>query len=357
LKAFGVQIPIEGFPDVVGPISTFDARATASQTIFDFSAIKRVQAAKAQVDVAKAEEEATRNAVSDLVARAYLTLVRADEQVSTAQANVTLAESLRKLALSQKDAGSGTGIEVTRAQVQLANEQQRLLVARNDRDRAQIQLLRAMGLKMSVQIDPSDKLRYVPAEGVTVSEALDTAKQTRADVRVQHRRETLSKIQADAVKWERLPSIGAFADAGGIGLDPADVRFTRTFGVTLRIPIWDGGRRDARRVESMSQVRQEELRGKDLNQQVESEVRLAFEALQSAEGQIKVAEQGVQLADNELAQARRRYEAGVGTSIEVTDAQTRMARAQDNRTAALYLHNLAKIELASAMGVIHRVIQ
>jgi outer membrane protein len=357
LKAFGVQIPIAGFPDVVGPISTFDARATATQTVFDFSAIKRVQAAKAQVDVAKAEEEATRNAVSDLVARAYLTLVRADAQVSTAEANVTLAESLRKLALSQKDAGSGTGIEVTRAQVQLANEQQRLLVARNDRDRAQIQLLRAMGLKMSVHIDPADKLRYVPAEGVTVNDALDTARQTRADVRVQHRREALSKIQADAVKWERLPSIGAFADAGGIGLDPADVRFTRTVGVSLRIPIWDGGRRDARRAESLSQLRQEELRGKDLNQQVESEVRLAFEALQSAEGQIKVAEQGVQLAENELAQARRRYEAGVGTSIEVTDAQTRTARAQDNRTAALYLHNLAKIELASAMGVIHRVIQ
>jgi outer membrane protein TolC len=63
------------------------------------------------------------------------------------------------------------------------------------------------------------------------------------------------------------------------------------------------------------------------------------------------------LAETELAQAQRRYQAGVGLSVEVTDAQTRIARARDNRTAALFLHNLAKIELASAMGVIHRVIQ
>ncbi len=357
LKAFGVQIPIPGFPDVVGPISTFDARATISQTIFDFSAIKRLQASKEQVAVAKLEEESARNAVSDIVARAYLALVRADEGLETARSNVTLADSLLNLANSLKQAGTGTGIEVTRAQVQLANEQQRLLVAQSDRDRAEIQLLRAIGLRMSVHVEPSDKLKYSPADAVTVQEALASAAQTRAEVRVQQRREAVTKIQLDAVKWERLPSIAAFADAGGLGLNPGDVPYTRSAGVSVRLPIWDGGRRDAQRAESASLLRQEQIRGRDLAQQVESEVRLAFESLQSAEGQIKVAEQGVQLAESELAQSQRRYQAGVGTSIEVTDAQTRMARARDNRTSALFLHNLAKIELASAMGVIHKVIQ
>lgn len=357
LKAFGVQIPIPGFPDVVGPISVFDARATATQTVFDFSAIKRLQAAKAQVEVSRAEEESARNAISDVAARAYLSLVRSSEGVAVARANVQLAESLLRLVNAQKQAGAATAIEVTRAQVQLANEQQRLLVAQNERDRAEIQLLRAIGLKMSVHVDPTDTLRYTPAEAMSIPEALDTARKTRSDVRVQQRRESVMKMQLDAVKWERLPSVAAFADAGGIGLDPADVRFTRVVGISLRIPVWDGGRRDARRAESASAYRQELIRGRDLQQQVESEVRLAFETLQSADGQIQVAEQGVQLAETELAQAQRRYQAGVGLSVEVTDAQTRIARARDNRTAALFLHNLAKIELASAMGVIHRVIQ
>ncbi len=357
LKAFGVQIPIPGYPDVVGPINVFDARVTASQTVFDFSAIKRVQAAKAQVDVAKAEEEAARNAVSDAVARAYLALLRAGETVVVNEANVRMAEALLKLASSQKQAGAATGIEVTRAQVQLANEQQRLLTARNERDRAEIQLLRIVGLKMDLHVDPTDSLHFAPAENVSIEEAVETAKRMRADLRVQSRREILSKLNYDAVKWERLPSIAAFADAGGIGLDPADSRFTRTVGVALRIPVFDGGRRDARRAESASNLRQEQIRGRDLLRQMESEIRLAFESLQSAEGQLKVAEQGLQLSETELAQARRRYEAGVGASIEVSDAQTRLARSRDNRTAALFLHNLAKIELASAMGVIHKVIQ
>jgi outer membrane protein TolC len=357
LKAFGVQIPIPGFPDVVGPISVFDARVTASQTLFDFSAYKRLRAAKAQVDVAKAEEEASRNAVSDAAARGYLALVRANEAIAVSEANVQLAEALLKLANSRKQAGTATGIEVTRAQVQMANERQRLLVARNDRDRAEVQLLRVLGLRMDLHIDPTDRLRFTPAEDVSMTAAIETAKEMRADLRAQQRRETLSKLNYDAVKWERLPSIGAFADAGGIGLDPADSRFTRTVGVSLRIPVFDGGRREARRAESASNVRQEQIKGRDLLLQIEAEIRLAFESLQSAEGQIQVADQGLQLSENELAQARRRYEGGVGASVEVADAQTRLARARDNRTAALFLHNLAKIELASAMGVIHKVIQ
>ena len=355
LRAFGVNAP--GLPVVVGPINNTDLRATVTQTVFDFSALKRYRTSQAQVDVAKAEEDAARNVVSDVVARAYLALLRADAVVETQQANVKLAESLQRLAASQKDAGTGTGIEVTRAQVQLANEQQRLLVARNDRDRAQIQLLRSMGVRMNVQVEATDRLRFAPNEAVTVDEALATAKQTRADVRVQQKREAVSKMQFEAVKFERLPSLGAYADLGGIGLDPTDLRYTRTFALSLRIPVFDGGRRDARRAESASQLRQEQIRARDLQQQVEAEVRLAFESLQSAEGQIKTAEQGVQLSENELAQARRRYEGGVGASIEVTDAQTRVARARDNQTAALFLHNLAKIELASAMGLIHKVIQ
>ena len=357
LRAFGVTVPIPGFPEVVGPITTYDWRGTVTQSIFDFSAIKRLQAARAGIGLAEAEEAAARNMVTDQVARAYLTLTRAEEAIASAKANVDLAASLLKLANSMKEAGTGTGIEVTRAQVQSANEQQRLLVAGNDRRRAELALLRAMGISLSVHVEPSDQLSYSAAQAVTTDDALKTARETRADWRVQQRREAVSTLGRDAVKFERLPSLVGFVDAGGIGTEPFDPRFTRTLGVSLRVPVFDGGRRDARRAESESLLRQEQIRGRDLMKQIEAEVRLAFESLESADGQVKVAGQGLQLAGNELAQARRRYEAGVGTSLEVTDAQTRLARARDNSIAALFLHNLAKIELASAMGVIQQVIQ
>jgi outer membrane protein len=357
IRAFGLTISIPGVPDVVGPITAYDWRGTVTQTIFDFSAIKRLQVASAGIELAKAEEEAARNAVAEQVARAYLALVRAEEGIAAAKANVELAGSLLKLANSLKEAGTATGIEVTRAQVQSANEQQRLLVSQNERDRAEIALLRVIGLSMDVHVEATDVLAYSAAGGVAQEDAIRTARDARADWRVQQRREALSKLNYDAVKWERLPSVTGFADAGGIGIEPLDPRLTRTVGLAVRLPVFDGGRRDARRGESASQLRQEQIRGRDLTRQIEADVRLAFESLQSADGQVQVAGQGLTLAGNELAQARRRYEAGVGTSIEVTDAQTRLARARDNRVAALFLHNLAKIELASAMGVIHQVIK
>jgi outer membrane protein TolC len=62
------------------------------------------------------------------------------------------------------------------------------------------------------------------------------------------------------------------------------------------------------------------------------------------------------LAENELEQARRRYQAGVTNSLEVTDAQTRLDRARDNQINAVYNHNLARLELATATGTIQEYV-
>ena len=63
------------------------------------------------------------------------------------------------------------------------------------------------------------------------------------------------------------------------------------------------------------------------------------------------------LAQSELEQARRRYQAGVANSLEVTDAQTRLDRARDNQVDALYNYNLARLDLATATGAIQEYVQ
>jgi outer membrane protein len=77
-----------------------------------------------------------------------------------------------------------------------------------------------------------------------------------------------------------------------------------------------------------------------------------LDSFRSAKAQVQTAQDGLTLAQNEVAQAQRRYQAGVTNSIEVTDAQTRLDRARDNRIAALYNYNLARIDLATATGTI-----
>lgn len=359
LAAFGLQSPspLLKFPEVVGPVSVFDARGTLTQSIFDFSAIRRWQASKAGATLAKMEKESADNQVAADAARAYMVAMRGESALRAVQASVELAEALVKLAETQKLAGTGTGIEVTRAQVQLANEKQRLLMIQNDRERSLLQLLRAIGLPLDTKIVLTGKLEFQPTEPVTLAQALATAKELRADWKAQTQRAGVSKLSYDATKYERLPSIAGYADYGTIGLEVGNTIPTRTFAVTLKLPVFDGGRRDARRSEALSSLRVEEIKAADFQKQVELEIRISIESLQSAEGQAKTAEEGLRLSENELAQARRRYEAGVATSVEVTDAQTRLERARDNRIAAVFQHNVSSIELAAAMGAIHRIIQ
>jgi outer membrane protein TolC len=116
--------------------------------------------------------------------------------------------------------------------------------------------------------------------------------------------------------------------------------------------VFDGGRRDARRAETASQMREERIRTADLKDQIDLDVRLALDSLRSADDQVKTAEEGLGLSEQELAQAERRYKAGVANSVEVTDAQTRLSRARDNRIEALYNYNVARIDLGTAMGTI-----
>ncbi len=353
---FAIPIPGVAIPKIVGPFSVFDVRATASQTVFDFSSIKRYQVSKANVDVAKDDFDTTKNQVSDQVARAYLTTLRADAALAAAQANVDLSQALLTSAQNQKEAGTGTGIEVVRAQVQLANDRQRLIVAENDRRRAALNLMRAMGLKLNANIVLTDKLAYRPAELSSVDELIANARKARAELKSQQNRESSAKLNYDSVKWERLPSLGVNADYGSIGSDALNASPTYTYGFSVRVPVFDGGRRDARRAETFSQFRQEQTRTRDLEQQVELEVRLAFDSVKSAATEVDAAEEGVRLSEQEVAQARRRYEAGVTNSIEVTDAQTRLARARDNQINALYDYNVARIDLATATGRIREYV-
>jgi outer membrane protein len=343
-------------PTIVGPFSVFDARATASQSVFDFSSIRRYQESKVNIQAAKSDFDATKNQVSDQVARAYVTTLRAQAALDTAQANVELSQALLTLAQQQKDAGSGTGLDVVRADVQLANDKQRLVSAANDRRRAGLNLMRSMGLKLDAAIELTDKLEYRPADIGTIEGALTQARKLRAELKAQKDREQSARLNYGSVRAERLPSVAASANYGTIGAGVVGAQPTYDYGVSLRVPVFDGGLRDARRAESLSQYRQEQTRTRDLEQQVELDVRLAFDSINSAATEVTTAREGEDLSQRELAQAKRRYEAGVANSLEVTDAQTRLDRARDNLINALYDYNVARIDLATATGRIQEYV-
>jgi outer membrane protein TolC len=124
----------------------------------------------------------------------------------------------------------------------------------------------------------------------------------------------------------------------------------------MRVPIFDGGRRESRRAEALARQREEELRARDLKQQIELELRLALDALQSTKDQVRVARQSLSQAELELEQAQRRYRAGVANSLEITRAQTSVEQARGNNIDSLYRYNAARVDYALALGDVENAI-
>lgn len=361
LEAFGVRIDMPGLPfqvpNFVGPIPTSDWRAQFQWSILDLSAWSRYRAAGSRLKAAGLEEQAVRNQAAAGVVRAYTALQRAVQLEHAARANSALAERLLRLAESRKAAGAGTGLDISRAGVQLANERTLLVAAGQDRATAELQLLRAMNLPLATRVELLDELRYKPAEAVDVAALLVAARAARPELQAQRERRRAADLAHEAARWERLPSVHAFGDYGVIGTTFTTGLPTRAVGMRMNLPVFDGGRRDARRAEAASLARQEDLRTRDAEQQVELEVRVAAEALRSAEALVRTALEALALAEQELEHAERRLEAGVAPSLEVADAQTRVARAREQKVTALFRHRSARVEIGVAAGALESILR
>lgn len=361
LQALGLRLtsPIPGFdiPTFVGPFDVFDVRATGTQTIVDLPVLRRYQAAKADRGAARNEVDAAAEESAASVARAYVAALRSGAELQAVRANIALAEAILGQAEDLKTAGAGTGMEVTRSQVQLASERQRLIVVENAGRRARLELLRATGLSLDTEIVLDDALEYRGIDPQTMRDALQRALTERPDYRAQLERVSSAKLAVSATKLERVPSVSLFGDYGSIGTSAASALATRTYGVIARIPIFDGGSRDARRAEATSQQQVEQVRTADLEKQIALEVLIALDSIRSAGEEVQVAREGLSLAEAELEQARRRYSAGVAPSLEITEAQRELARARDNLVVALFHHTQARIDLGRATGTLRNEIE
>jgi len=125
LAALGFQPgTFPGFTNTfIGPFNNFDARATLVQNILDLTAIRNYQSSRQGIRIAEFRQQLAREQVAEATALTYLETLRSERNVAAAQANVTLAEALLRLAQDQDTAGVATGVDVTRTETRLAQEQ------------------------------------------------------------------------------------------------------------------------------------------------------------------------------------------------------------------------------------------
>jgi outer membrane protein TolC len=335
----------------VGPFRNFDARVLLAQTIFDLSAIRNYQAGRAGVRVAELQEALAREQVASGTGLIYLEALRADASVVAAQANVDLAEALLKLAQDQRNAGVATGVDVTRAQTRLAEQQVGLAQAQTASEQARLNLQRVVGLPLGSSLTLTDRLQFTEQPLPAVETAVAQAAENRREVQVAEEQNKVSQLERKAVSAEYLPSVELVGDYGVSGINPNREDLpTRRIAVQVNVPIFNGGLTRGRLTAAASRQRQTELELANIRGQVEEDVRLALVTLRTAAAQVRAADESVTLAQRELEMARDRFRAGVGDNLEVVTAQTSLANARDAQVTALAQHNAARLNLAAALG-------
>ncbi len=357
-KSLGISFPTPpgqpGLPDLIGPFDNYDGRVRATQTVFDWSSVKRVRAAGAQADGTRAERGATVESAAQTAATAYLRAARAAAVVAARRADSSIAAELVTLAEAQKRAGVSAAIDVTRARTQLVTAQGLTIIARNELDRARIALARALAIDPATPLELADTLAAGLANAEVPGDrqaAVAAALAGRPDLQAEVARGAAARQTGSAIRAERLPRLDLEADYGVNGLTMPSAISTRQVALQVTVPILDGFHREARIAEQNATVSESHVRERDLRQQIAADVDGALLDLRSSEAQQIVAAERLRLATDELAQARERFKAGVAGNIEVIDAQSNLIRARDTDIDARFAAASARVALARAVGV------
>lgn len=345
----GIKIPL--IPRVIGPFSFSEAAASATQTLFSFTSIQRFRAARTAERAAQLNYQDTLDVITLIVGNAYLRVIEATSRIGAAEAQVRNAQALYNQALDQFQAGTSPKIDVTRSGVQLHTEQYNLSIERNNFAIAKLNLARAIGLPLSQAFEVADPIPYADLNPQTVELALNAAYTSRTDFRSALESLKSAQRQLSAVRGERYPVLAVNGDYGVQGPNFGQLHGAFTFQAGVSVPIFTGGRIKGDLTEAEAALRQRKAEAENLRGQVDYDVRTAFLNLQAAKEQVTVASQNIDLANENLARSQERFAAGVTDSVEVVQAQQSLASANDQYIASLYSHNLAKLQLARALGI------
>ncbi len=346
LEAYGFP----GEPKIIGPFNVFDARVFLSQPVIDLGAINSARAASANERAETLGVRTARDLVTLVAVNLYLQAVAGASRIEAVHAQEETARALFTQTSDMKNSGLVAGIDVLRAQVQLQNQRQRAIRAENEFERSKLQLARAIGLPTGQSFTLSDKIPSAPMTGVTLESALKTAYSSRADYLAARERVAAAEASSRAADGQLFPTLHVDADYGAVGQTPSTAHATYRMAATLRVPVFEGGRATARRIQAGAELKRTQAELEDFRGRVEYDVRSALLDLNASSQQLEAAQTTVTLAGQELTQARDRFAAGVAGNLEVTQAQESVAIASESYISALFANNLAKATLAQAVG-------
>jgi outer membrane protein len=338
------NLPGFRIPAQVGPYDTFDSRASLQQTVFNASLLVRKKAFEFNTKAQKLAEQQTREIVAARVAHAYLEILRHRSLLAGIEADVEFAGANVSVARERLDAGKAIPVDVATAISDLRNV--RILQSEEEAAlaKAQLNLLDVCNLELTNTFETAP-VNF--REDVAATPAVSS----RPDIASAQSEAESARLSDRALVWERLPTVNAYADAGVFG----GVE-THTIGVSVNLPVFDGGRRAARRAEAISVLTSQEIKVKQLRRKAQVELRKAELDILAARRQFEMARDNGQAASASFEHAKRMVQTGGFDRVLEFRAKNRKKHADVDEAVALLRLQEALLAKAEASGSVLELI-
>jgi outer membrane protein TolC len=323
------------------------ARVTLSQVIFDFGkTFASTEAARRLAEVAQEDVELQRQLITLTVKESFININFARRLIRVQEQAVERADLNLRSARGFFDVGTRPKSDVARAEVDVANARVDLIRARNAERLARVALNTAMGIPADTPTEVQDILVYQPMT-IDRSQLLGQALTQRPEFKQARLRVSEAEARARRAFRDFFPDISAAGAYGGTRSEFNEIWELR---LELQWSIFDGGNRLSRFRETKALIDAAQARVKATELDISREVEQAQLNVGEAQERIAAAQTAVASAQENFRLAQGRFDAGVGTILELTDAQLFLTQAQNTEAQALADYRIALARLERAIG-------
>jgi outer membrane protein TolC len=311
----------------------------------------QISQAKLSLDSSQWGIAAARQQLKYNATDAYFKFMAARDAVKLAGESVTRLERYLQDVKLQFEVGVVAKVDVLRSEVELAKAKQNLIEAQNAYDITMANLNNVMGLPLTTELKVKGELSYSKFEQ-DLAVCVDLALRQRPEI-FQYTDAAKSAQEGITVaKSGYLPSISATYTNGWYNTNfPGGNNYNWTVYLTTNWTFLDSGLTagNVKKAVETYHKAQEQLR--QTVDSVQLDVRSTYLSLKSAEQSIQTSSAAVGLAEEDYAIKVIRYQAGVGTNLDVLDAQVALTTAKNNYLKAMYDYNNYRSKLDKSMGV------
>ena len=326
---------------------------TIAMPVYNAALSAQRRAARYALSAADLALEQTKQSVRLAATKGYFNILQARNLVKIREdAVATLTVHLNDVN-AQLRAGTVARADVLASEVELANAAQNLTTAKNSYEIAVAALNNVIGLTTDAQLQIEDELRYVTYEP-SLADCTDYALLNRADGAAAVYAVRRAEAGVRAARAGYLPTVNAAVSREIAGEHAFGSEHTSSnqwsAGLRASWNAFDNGVTDAQVQAAKAALRKAEEAEAATEEQIRLDVRTAYLNLRAAEQNIKTTKTAVQQAEEDYKIARIRYNAGVGTNLEVMRASDNLTTARMNYDTSLYTYNTSKASLDQAMG-------